>query len=676
MPKQNGKDDPTIMMKSKYEPLFQPYTIGSHTFKNRILGGPLGCNEGNPGAEITYANIDYYGALARGGAARVVGGGDAVINRDAGYMGGQGRVKFFLDPPSGDFIGSIRHYVHTIHRYNCLAFVQFTCDGGPSGLEPIAGLKNLGPSAKKYPNGSEVIEMTRDDIERIANDYVRCVKLAKECGLDGCLIHAGHGKLLDQFRASDCNFRTDEYGGSLEGRCHFPLMVMRRIREAVGPDFILEYRTSVDEHTPGGITIDETIEFFKLMEKEHLVDLFHVTSGRHTDAKSNAYCISPATFPAAPNRAYCRKIKAAGIKTPLVIINSCADPDIAAEIVANGEAEFVCMSRQINLADPYYPRKLHEGREELIDNCLRCHGCYDVVGPCSVNPTATYKIYEASYPLKKAPGPRKVCVVGGGIAGLKAAHTAAERGHQVVLFEREDHLGGQLIFSDTDTIKTDIKRYKDNMIRRVMEHPNIDVRLGVAADTGTVEAELPYAVIAAVGAEPKRPAIGGVDRENVLTVLDAYCHPERLQGRVVMLGSGLTACEVALHLNNTGYPVTIVGRRERLCYHERFDVMPTALYDPVPTFQEWFEQRGIDVYYNSDGVEVVDGAVKIRDVVTGEERMIPADTVVLAAGMTPRKEEAYKFRNSAPFFAMAGDCIAPKKIRDAVFTGYWNAMEI
>lgn len=95
--------------------------------------------------------------------------------------------------------------------------------------------------------------MTRDDIERIANDYVRCVKLAKECGLDGCLIHAGHGKLLDQFRASDCNFRTDEYGGSLEGRCHFPLMVMRRIREAVGPDFILEYRTSVDEHTPGGI---------------------------------------------------------------------------------------------------------------------------------------------------------------------------------------------------------------------------------------------------------------------------------------------------------------------------------------------------------------------------------------------------------------------------------------
>lgn len=237
-------------------------------------------------------------------------------------------------------------------------------------------------------------------------------------------------------------------------------------------------------------------------------------------------------------------------------------------------------------------------------------------------------------------------------------------------------MGGQLIFSDTDTIKTDIKRYKDNMIRRVMEHPNIDVRLGVAADTGTVEAELPYAVIAAVGAEPKRPAIGGVDRENVLTVLDAYCHPERLQGRVVMLGSGLTACEVALHLNNTGCPVTIVGRRERLCYHERFDVMPTALYDPVPIFLEWFEQRGIDVYYNSDGVEVVDGAVKIRDVVTGEQRMIPADTVVLAAGMTPRKEEAYKFRNSAPFFAMAGDCIAPKKIRDAVFTGYWNAMEI
>lgn len=664
------------MMNQKYEPLFRPYTIGSHTFKNRILGGPLGCNEGNPGAEITRANIDYYGALARGGAARIVGGGDAVINPDAGYMGGMGRVKFFIDPPSGDFVNSIRDYVHTIHRYNCLAFVQFSCDGGPSGLEPMDGIRGLGPSAKVYPNGSEVLEMTRDDIERIANDYVRCVRLAKELGLDGCLIHAGHGKLLDQFRAPDFNFRTDEYGGSLENRCRFPLMVMRRIREAVGSDFILEYRTSVDEHTPGGIVLEDTIEFFRMMEREHLVDLFHVTAGRHTDAKSNAYCISPATFPQAPNREYCRRIKAAGIKTPLVIINSCSDPDIAADIIAKGEADFICLSRQINLADPYYPRKLHEGNETLIDNCLRCHGCYDVVGPCSVNPSATYKTYEASYPLKKAAVSRKVCVIGGGIAGLKAAHTAAERGHQVVLFEQQDHLGGQLVFADTDTIKTDIRRYKNSMIRRVLDHPGIEVRLNTRADEATIRQEAPYAVIAALGAQPRRPAIPGVDRDNVLTVLEAYEQPDRLKGHILLLGSGMTACEVALHLNNLGHPVSIVGRRDRLCYHEKLDVMPTALYNPVPTFLDWFQERGIQVYHNLDCVAIEDGGVRVRHVVTGEEQRLEADTIVLAAGMVPRKEEAYALQNTASFFAMAGDCVQPKKIRDAVFTAYWNAMEI
>lgn len=663
------------MMNSKYAPLFQPYTIGSHTFKNRILAGPLGCNEGNPGAEITYANTDYYGAIARGGAARVIGGGDAVINQDAGYMGGMDRVKFFL-PPTPGFVGSIRNYVNTIHRYNALAFVQFACDGGPSGLEPMDGLRGLGPSEKKYPNGSEVIEMTKEDIRRIQADYVRCVKLAKECGLDGCVIHAGHGKLLDQFRASDFNFRTDEYGGSLENRCRFPIETMKAVREAVGSDFIIEYRTSVDEHTAGGITIEESIEFFKLLEAEHVVDLFHITAGRHTDAKSNAYCIGPATFPTAPNREYCRRIKAAGIKTPLVIVNSCADPDEAAEIISNGEADFINLSRQLNLADPYYPRKLHEGNEHLIDNCLRCHGCYDVVGPCSVNPSATYKTYEASYPLKKASVSRKVCVVGGGIAGLKAAYTAAERGHQVILLEQEDHLGGQLVFADTDTIKTDIRRFKNNMIKRVMEHPNIQVRTGVHATPELVEAEAPYAVIAAVGAYHKKPEMPGVEQEKVLTILEAYQHPERVKGHVVMVGSGLTACEATLHLNNLGHPVTIIGRRERLCYHESFDVMPTALYNPVPTFIDWFRERGIDVLYHSDCVSVTEDGILIRNTQSGEEQEVPADTVILASGITARKAEAYTFQNTAPFFAMAGDCIQPKKIRDAVFTAYWNAMEI
>ncbi len=660
-------------MDKKYEVLFEPMTIRGHTFKNRILAGPLGVNQENPGSEIIQENIDYYGALARGGAARVVGGGDSVVNVNGGYMGGMGRVKFFT-PPTPGFASSIRTYVNTLHRYNCLAFVQFTYEGGPSGLEPMPNIRGFAPSAFKYPNGSECIEMTEKDMLDLAEDFARCAGRAAALGLDGCIIHAGHGKLLDQFRSPAFNRRTDKYGGSVANRSRFPIYVLKKVREAVGENFIIEYRTSVDECTADGIRIDETIEFFRLLEAEHIVDLFHVTSGIHTDPVNNAHCISPATFPEAPNRIFCRKIKAAGIKTPLVIINSCARPETAASILKSEEADFVCLSRQLNIADPYYPRKLHEGREELIDNCIRCHGCYDVCGPCSVNPSATYKTYEARYPLEKSPVPRKVCVVGGGIAGLKAAYTAAERGHQVILFERSDRLGGQLVFSDTDTIKTDIRRFKDNMIRRVTEHGNIEVRLNTEASPEMIRAEGAYAVIAALGSHTRKPSFPV--QGNVLTVLEAYEQPERVKGKVVMLGSGLTACEVALHLNNLGHEVAIAGRRPDICFHENFNEMPTALYSPIPTFKIWFRERDIAVHNNCECVEITENAARLRNVATGEETLLPGDTFILATGQTARSEEAYAFRNAAPYFAMAGDCIRPHKIREAVSTGYWTAMEV
>ena len=672
-------------MNPKYAPLFEPMTIRGKTFKNRILGGQLGNNVDNTPDGMVQANIDYYGALARGGAARIAGGGDISVNKNAGFAGGMGRVQFAVDPPAMGLSTSMRCYADTIHRYNCLAFVQFTCGeiqipdpNSPPGANMFGPKNTKGVSYAKHPNGTETFELTREELEGIANDYAMCAGRAKAYGLDGCMLHAGHGNnLLDQFRAGDKNHRTDEFGGSMENKARFPLMVLKAIRKAVGEDFIIEYRTSVVEQAPGGITLDETIEFFKILEREHAVDLFHITSGRHTDPWSNAFCITPATSPEAPNREYCRKIKEAGIKTPLVIINSCANPDTAADIIRSGDADFICMSRQINLADPYYPRKLHEGNEHLIDNCIRCHGCYDVIGPCSVNPLASYKTYEGRYPLEKAPVSRKVMVIGGGIAGLKAAYTAAERGHTVTLVEKNDHLGGQLSFADKDTIKKDIKRYKDNMIRRVTEHPGITVRLNTLATPAFVESEAPYAIIVAVGAETKRPDIPGADKPHVLTILEAYEKQETLHGKVLIVGTGMTGCESALHFNNLGLQVTLSGRRDKILFHETvFNMPPTSVYSPGPTFLDWYQQRGIELCNNSDVIEIRDSEVLLRDTQTGETRTVPADYVILAGGTKSRSAEAYQFQNSAPFFQMVGDCVKPKKIREAVSGGYWAAMEI
>ncbi len=657
-----------------YPHLLSPFTVNGHTFKNRILCGPLGYNQVNLSAAMSQDNIDYFGALARGGTARVTTG-DCMVSDDAGYGGGGGRPKFYASPM--EVLSSIKTYVNTIHRYNCLAFVQLGHNG--------AGF--LGPmEVEKAVTAEEVAEqiaprlaaMTVDELHGIIGDFVRCVKNLRLGGVDGILIHGGHAaKIQDQLRSRLMNRRTDEYGGSLENRCRFTLELLRAVREAAGPDMLIEYRFSAQEYVPGGITLDETIEFLKLLEAEHTVDIFHVSGGMHIAPGSNAYTISPATFPPATFREDCRKIREAGIRTPLALINSLADPDVAEDIIASGIADFVVMSRQINLADPYYPRKLRENKPWLIDGCLRCHGCYDVDGPCSVNPYASYKTYESSYELPEAKHKRKVCIVGGGIAGLKAAFTAAERGHRVILFEKEPSLGGQLRFADTDTYKTDIRRYKNNMIRRCEEHPNIELRLGVTATPELLRQELPCALIVAVGAKPRIPDIPGVRGENVLTIMDSYLHPERLGKRVILLGSGLTACEVGLHLHRTGYDIAIIGRRDAICYHENFRMMPTAVFSPIPTFLQWFDEYGFDVRNGAEAVAITDGGVRIRDVKTGQEQLVPGDTVVLAAGMDARSDEAMAYNDiGADSFWIVGDAIRPHKIRDAVSTAFWAAMEV
>ena len=661
-------------MANMYPHLLSPMKIGKHVFKNRILCGPLGYNQENLSASMSQDNIDFFGALARGGTARVTTG-DCMVADDAGYNGGGGRPKFYAPPQ--EIMSSVRTYVNTIHRYNCLAFVQLGHNGPPTPQEYDTG----GHMDTVYERAAKISEAlnTYDEakLQSVIQDYIRCVRNLRMGGMDGIIIHAGHGaKLLDQLRSPLTNRRTDKYGGSFENRIRFTVELLRALRAEMG-DMILEYRFSGREYVEGGIELDETIECLKILEQEGLADIFHVSGGLHISPAGNMFVTSPGTFPPAVFREDVKKIKAAGIRTPIAIVNSLADPDISEDILASGDADFIVMSRQINLADPYYPRKLREGKPWMIDTCLRCHGCFDVVGPCSVNPYATFKTYESSYELPLAKTKRKVCIVGGGIAGLKAAFTAAERGHQVILFEKENALGGQLRFSDTDTYKFDIRRYKNNMIRRVEEHPNIEIRLNTAVTPEMIEKELPCSLIVAIGAEQKTPAIPGVDGPNVMKIMESYLEPERVGERVIMLGSGLTACEVGLHLNRVGKKVSIVGRREGICFHENFNVMPTAVFSPIPTYLGWFKDYGIELYDNSDVVEILPSGVRIRNTVTGEESVIEGDTVILAAGVQARQEEAMSYNDvGAESFSIVGDCIEAHKIRQAVSTAFWAAMEL
>ncbi len=672
-------------MERKYPHLLSPYQVGSVIFKNRMLAGPLGFCVPNSGC-IHEHNLEFYEIQATGGAARVT-------TNDYPVSGGMspGGGLDFRGPVDIEMEKSLQEYVRTMHRHNTLAFLEFTHGGFPVRDYVDPDEETATPNARPLGNGKmapppmmgdgrTLAEISKEEIHQIIDDFASCCATAAQFGVDGVLLHGGHNKLIDQFRSLRHNKRTDEYGGSLENRARFCIELLEAIRARCGSKLLLELRLSGDEGYPGGITIDETIAFLLYLQEyeethhKNLYDLFHLSGGDHTTAAGNMATSSPAFYPGAYNRPFAKKIKAAGFKKPLVLINSINSPDLAEEILASGDAEFVCMARQLVVADPFFPRKVQEGRIDEINTCIRCHNCFDRE-ECAVNPITQNRGYTQTREVPLAKERKRVAVVGGGIAGLKAAETAAARGHEVTLYEKENYLGGLLRFSDTDNYKHDIRTYKNSMISRVTRQENITVCLNTEATPEMLKEQGFDAVIVAIGGEPVIPSIPGAQGNNVVTSMEVYDHPERVGNRVIMLGGGIQACEIALHLAKAGKQVTIVGRREKLAPHE---VINNDVFHPVPAMKKMFRRFDppVEIVTGCNCVEITEQGIRGIMVNSGEERFLEADTVVLAAGSRNRQEDAMKFYCCAEFVGMAGDCREPKKIKQAVAAGYYQAMDI
>lgn len=668
-------------METKYPHLLSPCKVGTVLFKNRMLAGPLGFCVPNDNC-IHEHNLEFYEIQASGGAARVTTNDYSVSG------GGMGGVDFH-GPVDIEMEKCLQEYVRTMHRHNTLAFTEFTHGGfpvrddyvdpdeepgGPVGGPPMKAPPGGKPMPPMMMDNRTIADLSEADIRSIIDDFASCCETAAQFHFDGVLLHGGHNKLIDQFRSKRHNKRTDKYGGTAEGRARFCIELLEAIRERCGDKLLLELRLSADEGYPGGITIDETVEFLKLLEGRGLYDLFHISGGDHTTAAGNMATSSPAFYPNAYNRPYARKIKDAGIQTPLVLINSINTPELAENIIASGDAEFVCMARQLVVADPFFPRKVKEGRVDEINNCIRCHNCFDRE-ECAVNPITQNRGYTLTREVPKAKESKKVAIVGGGIAGLKAAETAAARGHAVTLYEKTGTLGGLLRFSDTDAYKHDIRTYKDNMISRVTRQPNVSIRLNTEATPEMLSSMGYDAVIVAIGGVPRIPRLPGVDGDNVVTSMDVYDYPQRLGEKIIMLGGGLQACEIALHLAANGKQVTIVGRRDRLAPHE---VINNSVFNPIPAMKKLFRKfpKPVQVVTGCNCTEIFDGGIRGVMTATGEKITLEADTIVLAAGTEDQQLEAIKFNDCAGFVGMAGDCREPKKIKQAVAAGYYQAMDI
>lgn len=431
-----------------YPHLFSPLVVKGKRFKNRIITAPTHHSfVVDPDNNLNDWGVKCYGDRAKGGAGAVTIGEGKIDNLNS--CAHSGHVNF-TDEKALQRLHFFTDYVHT---YGALASIEFNHSGhfalpqyNPQGIGP------MGASAFTLPSGLHVKEMDENDMNQVADSYANACMLAKRAGFDMVLLHFAHGWLMGGFLSPMVNHRTDKYGGSIENRCRFPIMVLKRIREKVGNDFILECRLSGSELTPGGLEIDDTVEIAKRIEP--YIDMLHISCGTRLNAVTRAL-MHPSHFVTehAHNAMMAKQVKDA-VSIPVGTVGAITDPALSDQLIADGIVDYVVMARAA-IADPDWAKKARAGRADDIRPCIRCFRCLDVAigrvntgkavledfskstrkSECSVNPLFGHGSWKDNYP--EATSKKKIVVVGGGPGGMEAALEAAKRGHDVVLFEKE-----------------------------------------------------------------------------------------------------------------------------------------------------------------------------------------------------------------------------------------------
>jgi 2,4-dienoyl-CoA reductase-like NADH-dependent reductase (Old Yellow Enzyme family)/thioredoxin reductase len=619
-------------MPAAYPNLFKPLKVGTLTFRNRILSGPTMMCQLNPDGSPNSYMIGYYAEKAKGGAAQVTVGDTPVEVRGATLP----RTPFL----NMQTITGWAHVARAIRQHGAVASIELNHGGRISNSNPV------GPVSYEKPNGVQVTGMDEALMNEVADAYAEAARLAKMAGFDMVLLHGAHGWLLSQFLSPKFNTRTDEYGGSLENRAKFPLLVIDRVRKAVGPDFPIEYRVGA-ELAEGGLTIEDVVAFCLLIEDK--VDLIHVSAGMDTDPQL-AVKTHPSMF--LPH-----------------MVNVKYAAEEAESVLASGQADAVAMVRNL-IADPTWPSKARAGQDAEIRPCLRCLDCLARMQTtqsfaCAVNPRTGFEMrLDMEYchqPVRK----KKVLIVGGGPAGLQAAATAARRGHKVLLAERTDKLGGLLTYADYDPQKQDLKRLKDYLIHRAITS-GAEIKLKTVVNPAFVASFKPDALLVAAGSRPRTLPIPGM--ELARHVMDVYPRPETVGLRVVVLGGGLAGCEAALFLANMGKEVHLVEMQDTLAPDANW-MHRTALLQALAdtTIQVHTGLRCTAI--TTTGVEAVD-----KD---GQAVTLPAHSVVYALGMIARHEQADGFRAlGIPETRILGYCNKVGQVNEAIFDGYFAAMDL
>ncbi len=648
--------------------LFTAGSIGKLELKNRIILAPMGTfsydEEGAPSEQT----IDYFTERARGGVALLIASGIRVS--------AESRTPNMPNLFEDKHIPMLQKLADAIHSAGAKCAVQMN-HTGKAMTYYVADVQDkkyrkpyiIGPSSLQYvKTGAIAHEASKEEIQCLVEQFSDAALRAMRAGFDMVEFHAAHGYLLSSFLSPFTNRRKDEYGGNVQNRARLVCQVLERTRDKVGPDFPLSVRFSGDDFLPGGTTIHDSLLHATLFEKAG-ASLLHVSAGAHetTEVQFLSYL-----YPDAYITNLAAKIRRV-VSIPLCTVGKMGDPAVADTVIQEGKADFVAIGRAL-LADPYWAQKAKEDKIDEINRCIYCNNCVDRATAmvsrkqkrlfCTVNP---FLFREREYPIRKVSAPKKIIVVGGGIAGMQAASIAADRGHCVTLYESSEKLGGAWNIASAQPHK-ELYRHLTSRLKEEIKRTGVKIVLNKMVDASFVREKKPDAVVIATGAIPLKPQIIGADSANVIQAVDVIMNTIQVGSRVVVIGGRMIGMEVAYQMAKEGKKVSILTSN-RLGENGR---KPEE--NIYRTLRDRLIKHDVQIFGYTPAIEIRSDGVFAND--GGNIMWLPADTVVLATGFCAQTSLVEELQGSVSEIHTVGDCSGPRDSLDAVREGMEAGMAL
>jgi 2,4-dienoyl-CoA reductase-like NADH-dependent reductase (Old Yellow Enzyme family)/thioredoxin reductase len=642
--------------------LFAPARLGPRELPNRIVFAATSSELADAEGAVTDDMVEYYAERARGGAGLLV--------VEATYVDPAGK-RLHHNPMLHDdrYIPGLRRLVDAVHAAGAVAALQLN-DGGRESVPEVSGAPPRAPSplpSRFTAVGEGVVpqELTVAEIQALVGRFAAAARRAREAGFDAVELHGAHGYLIGQFLSPESNRRRDEYGGDTGRRARFYVELVQAIKRELGRDYPVICRMNGRDLVPGGLELEEAVEIGALLEAAG-ADSVSVSGGIHA---SRPYAIIPGmSVPRGCYAEYSAAFKRR-LTVPIMAVGRINTPALAEEILATGQADLVCLSRAL-LADPHFPAKARAGRVDDIVPCIACNECIATVHrhhgiACTMNPAVSRELEFARLRARPA-RPQRVAVVGGGVAGMAAAVTAAGRGHTVHLFEAEPVLGGHLRLAYLPPHREELERALHHFEREIGRHP-IALHLNhpfTAADARDLR---PDAIILATGAESRRPDIPGADLPHVVEGWRIIAGLADTGARCVVVGGGLVGMEVADYLAERGRRVIMVARSQLL----RKAVHADRVY-----FLDRIRDLGIEVLTDTRVHEIGPRSVTVEPPGGWCRALLDVDTVVLCTGYAPRTGLAAELAPLGIPLHLVGDVQGSRKFFEAIEEGTLAAIAL